>query len=240
MADRVPNPLRGLSGAALALAGLACVSVALAQSDAPDLSPVVVDRKKATRLVVRQVYPEYPALAKINFIQGQVLVQLLVSSGGRVAQAHVLEGHPILAAATLHAVRGWTYHPLMTARGPAKFLTTVSVNFTLRFRKIDLLPTQAETDLSRQVKPPEVVNRPADPPANSSVHLRVLLSDQGQIIDTQPLKGPPANFEEARKAVEEWTFRPARWGALHVPWYLEVDVPVSDSAIQPAADPGGR
>lgn len=240
MADRVPNPLRGLSGAALALAGLACVSVALAQSEAPDPSPVVVDRKKATRLVERRVFPEYPAVARINFIQGQVLVQLLVSSGGRVAEAHVLEGHPILAAATLDAVRGWTYHPLMTARGPSTFLTTVSVNFTLRSRKTDLFPTQAETFLSRQVKPPEVLKMPVDPATNASVRLRVLLGDQGQIIDTQPLKGSPVDFEEARKAVEEWTFRPARWGALHVPWYLEVDVPVSDSAIQPAGDPGGR
>ena len=240
MADRVPNPLRGLIGAALALAGLACVSVALAQGEAPDQSPVVVDRKKATRLLVRQVFPEYPAVARINFIQGQVLVQLLVSSGGRVSQAHVLEGHPILAAAALHAVRGWTYHPLMTASGPSTFLTTVSVNFTLRSHKTDLFPTQAETFLNRQVKPPEVLNMRVDPPTNSSVRLRVLLSDQGQIIDTQPLKGSPADFEEARKAVEEWTFRPARWGALYVPWYLEVDVPVSDSAIQPAADPSGR
>lgn len=241
MANRFPNALRGLSGAALALAGLASVSCALAQSEAPPPSPVVLDRKQATRLAVRRNFPDYPALAKVNFIQGEVRVQLLVSPQGRVVEAHVLEGHPILAAATLGAVRGWTYRPLMTASGPATFLTTVSVTFTLRAHNTDtLLPPQAETFLSRQVKPPEVLNMPADPPSNSSVRLRVLLGDQGQIIDTQPLKGPPADFQEARKAVEEWKFQPARWGALHVPWYLDVDVPVQDSAILPAPKTGGQ
>ena len=239
MADRFSNALRGLSGVALALAGLASVSCALAQSEAPSPSPVVLDRKKATRLVVRRDFPEYPPLAKVNFIQGEVRVQLLVSPEGKVVEAHVLEGHPILAAATLRAVREWTYRPLMTASGPATFLTTVSVTFTLRGRKAEgIFPTQAETFLSRQVKPPEVLDMPADPPSKSSVRLRVLLSDQGQIIDAQPLKGPPAGFQEARKAVEGWKFRPARWGALHVPWYLEVDVPVQDSTILPALNPG--
>jgi hypothetical protein len=145
-----------------------------------------------------------------------------------------------LAAAALHALRRWTYHPLLTARGTAAFLTTVNMNFTLRPRKNDLLPPKAETDLSRQVKPPEILNRPPDPPTNASVRLRVLLNEQGQVIDVRPLRGPSAVFEVARKTVEQWSFRPARWGTLRVPWYLEVEVPVSDSLSQNSDDAGGQ
>jgi TonB family protein len=240
MANCFTNPPYRLSVAAIVLFCLASATPAPAQSEAPVLPPTVLDRKKATRLVVHQVVPEYPALAKVNYIQGQVRVELLVSRDGQVAEAHVIQGHPILAASALHALRRWSYHPLLTARGAVAFLTTVNMNFTLRPRKNDSLPPQAETDLSRQVKPPEILQRPPDPPTNASVRLRVLLNDQGQIIDVRPLKGPSASFEEARKTVEQWTFRPARWGTLRVPWYLEVEVPVSDSFAQDSAEPSGQ
>jgi hypothetical protein len=38
-----------------------------------------------------------------------------------------------------------------------------------------------------------------------------------------------------------WTIRPAHWGSLPIPSYLEVDVPVSESSIaQATGSPGGR
>jgi TonB family protein len=197
-------------------------------------------RRQATRLLINQVTPEYPPLARVNYIQGRVSIEMLVSGEGRVARAHVLQGHPILAAAALRAVRRWLYRPLLTARGPATFLTTVNLNFTLRSKEQNLLPLQPERDLARQVKPPEVLSRVLDAGCTSYVHMRILLNDEGQVIDSQPLQGPPAQFEEARRAVERWAFGPARWGALRLPWYLEVDVPVTDPAVRSAAaDPSG-
>jgi len=225
-------------------AGLLCLAGAaplLAQTAAGGHPPVVVGRREATRLLVNQVAPEYPPLARVNYIQGQVRVEVLVSREGRVAQAHVLQGHPLLAAAALRAVRRWLYRPFVTASGPATFLTTVNLKFILRSKKLDQVPLQPEADLRRQVKPPEVLTGRVDPGCASSVHLRVLLNDDGQVIDTQPLKGSPSQFEEAQKAVEQWTFHPARWGTLPVPWYLEVDVPVADPAVcTTAADPEGQ
>ncbi len=212
-----------------------------AQSTAVAPTPIVLDNKKASHLVLNQVVPEYPALAKINYIQGQVRVQLTVSPEGQVAHAHVVRGHPILAASALKAIRRWLYRPLITSLGPAAFLTTIDMNFSLRVRKLDLLPRQAERDLDRQVKPPEVLQRPADPSPASWVRLRLLLSDNGQVIDSEPVKGGVAEFESAKHTLESWTFQPAHWGTLSVPWYLEVDVPVSSSSFhQAAADPGGR
>ena len=38
-------------------------------------------------------------------------------------------------------------------------------------------------------------------------------------------------LSEARQVVDGWTFRPASWGTLAVPWYLEVDVPGGDSFL---------
>jgi TonB family protein len=84
-----------------------------------------VGGRQATRLLINRVDPAYPPLAKVNYIEGQVDIEMLVSDQGRVAWAHVLQGNPILAVPALRAVRRWLYRPLVTARGPAAFLTTV-------------------------------------------------------------------------------------------------------------------
>jgi TonB family protein len=202
----------------------------------------ILDTKKATRLLLSQVRPEYPALAKMNYIQGQVRVQLVVSAAGSVARAHVLSGNPILAAAVLNSVHTWRYRPFVVKGDSTSFATTVDVNFTLRLKQIDLPPAQAESDFRRQVKPPEVLARPektasAGPP----VRLRLLVNAEGKVIDSRMLKGIPSLFEGARKSIERWSFRPARWGALSVPWYLDVDVPVYSAPAQAAArSPSGR
>jgi TonB family protein len=202
----------------------------------------VLDSKEASHMLLNQVPPEYPALAKVNYIQGRVRVQLVVSPAGTVANAHVLSGNPLLAAAVLNSVRLWRYHPFVSKGDFASFATRVEVNFTLRIRQMDLPPTQAESDFRRQVKPPEVLTRPekaasTDPP----VRLRLLVSAEGKVIDSEILKGIPSQFEGARKSIEQWSFRPARWGALSVPWYLDVDVPVYNAPAEVGTrSPSGR
>jgi TonB family protein len=207
------------------------------QPQLPDLGT-----KEAAHLLLSQVLPEYPVLAKVNYIQGRVRVRLTVSPAGAVASTHVLSGNPLLAAAVLDSVRSWRYRPLVATRGPTAFTTRVDVNFALRIRKVEHAPTQAESDFSRQVKPPEVLTRPertvsTDP----SVRVRLLVSAEGKVIDSQILKGIPSQFERVRKSIERWSFRPARWGTLSVPWYLDVDVPLGHTAAQAGiGSPSGR
>jgi outer membrane biosynthesis protein TonB len=169
-------------------------------------------------------------------------VQLVVSAAGSVAGAHVLSGNPLLAAAVLNSVRMWHYRPLVAQGGSTSFATAVDVNFTLRTRKMDLVPAQAESDFRRQVKPPEVLARPEKTASTEpSVRLRLLVNAEGKVIDAEILNGVPSLFEGARKSIEGWSFRPARWGALSVPWYLDVDVPVYNAPSQPGTrSPSGR
>jgi TonB family protein len=189
--------------------------------------------KEASHLLLSQVPPEYPVLARMNYIQGRVGVQLVVSPAGTVASAHVLSGNPLLAVAVLNSVRLWRYRPFVARGASTAFITRVEVNFALRIRKMDLAPTQAESDFRRQVKSPEVLTRPEQTASTDpSVRVRLLVSAEGRVIDLEILKGIPSQFERARKSIEQWSFRPARWGALSVPWYLDVDVPVGQTAAQ--------
>jgi TonB family protein len=214
---------------------------AWAQSPKGQQQLPVLDTIAASRLCLNQVPPEYPTLAKVNYIEGRVRVQLVVSSAGTVTSAHVLSGNPLLAAAVLNSVRMWRYRPLVAKGGPSSFATRVEVNFALRRRKMDYRPLEAESDFGRQVKPPEVLRGPeegasSDPP----VRVRLLVNAEGKVIDSGILKGVPSQLEKARKNIERWSFRPARWGALSVPWYLDVDVPVHSSPAQAGtASPSG-
>lgn len=199
---------------------------------APHLTaPVVLNEKAARGILVSPVFPEYPPVARLNYIQGKVRLQLLVSREGKVTAAHVVKGNPILAVSALKAVREWLYRPFQTASGPAEFLVAVEVKFALQYRKIRLFPPRAEQDFNRQVRAPEIVAKPDVPRPSSAVRLRVLVNEEGRPVDYELLSGQPLAFSKARQVVDGWKFRPARWGTLAVPWYLEVDVPGGDSFL---------
>ena len=207
------------------IAGCLCATLS-ARAQTPELPPTRLDSKAASKLLKTRDRPVYPPVAKLNFIQGSVRLQVLVSTDGRVREAHVLDGHPILAASALHSVRNWLFRPFRTKAGPTPFSTLVDIVFSLQIRKLMPFPSHPEEYLDRQVKPPEIVDSPSGPTDGELVRLRILVGDEGQAIDTRPLGGQSAHFAAARKVVSCWTFKPARWGALAVPWYLDVDVPV--------------
>jgi TonB family protein len=208
---------------------------------APNVLPVLVDRKQAASMLLTQSAPEYPPVAKVNYIEGRVMVELTVSGKGNVTDAHVLNGNAILAVSALKAIRRWIYHPLSTPSGPAEFITTVRVNYSLHSRAAELTPQRAEQDFLRQVKPPQVMRPPEDAPSGDVVHVRLLINDQGQVVDTEftPLGG--VQLAAAREILQGWTFRPAHWGNLPIASYVEIDIPLGAASIARAtASPGTR
>jgi len=53
------------------------------------------------------VPPEYPPLAKMARIQGDVVLEVTIDEDGKVTNLEVESGHPLLAKAALDAVRQW-------------------------------------------------------------------------------------------------------------------------------------
>jgi TonB family protein len=207
--------------------------------DKPDL--VVLKQKAASRFILRQPAPKYPAVARMNYIQGKVRMLATVGEDGNVLEVHALEGHPFLALAALKAVSNWLYRPADQRNGPREFLTIVEVHFSLHFKRLEQVPSTPERDLKRQIHPPKLLERPADSAHAVHVPLRVLVDSQGDAVDSLPLEEGSPLLAKARRIVDGWRFQPARWGALRVPWYLDVDVPVETlSAMQSAAETGGR
>lgn len=76
--------------------------------------------------------PEYPPLAKINHIEGQVTLQATISKTGTVEALHVIQGSPSLRSAAIDAVRNWRYTPYLANDHPIEVVTIVYVDFSLK------------------------------------------------------------------------------------------------------------
>ena len=88
--------LRGVLVATVVAMGSVGTPVA-AQSQTIGEQPVALESKTASKLLVKQVTPEYPSIARVNYIRGQVRMLITVGPSGRVSLAHVVQGHPFLA-----------------------------------------------------------------------------------------------------------------------------------------------
>ena len=75
--------------------------------------------------------PTYPKLASLTHMQGNVMMQAVISKEGTVESVHVLKGHRLLRSAATNAVRAWRYRPYLVNGRPVEVATIVSVEFTL-------------------------------------------------------------------------------------------------------------
>lgn len=82
-------------------------------------------------LLIHQVKPSYPPLARQARIQGIVVLQAVIGKDGSIQNLKVVSGHPMLAPAALEAVKQWKYKPYYLNGEPVEVDTTINVNFTL-------------------------------------------------------------------------------------------------------------
>jgi TonB family protein len=64
-------------------------------------------------------------------MQGNVVMQAIISRNGTVESVHVIKGHRLLRGAATSAVRAWRYRPYLINGRPVEVATIVSVDFTL-------------------------------------------------------------------------------------------------------------
>lgn len=83
----------------------------------------------ANGLKVHDVQPVYPLEARINHIQGQVLLQATIGKDGLIHDLKVMSGDPVLAEAAKGAVEQWRYRPYVLEGRPVEVETTIKVVF---------------------------------------------------------------------------------------------------------------
>ena len=219
-----------------------CASATVRAEDygtGPAALPAVINCKRARRLILSRPMPEYPTVAKLNYLQGQVLLEIVVDRKGKVANVHVLNGNAVLAAAAVTTTRQWLYRPLATAKGPLGFVTTVTLKYSLHYRGSPLAALQAEQEFLRHVEPAKTEPHGQDLPAEAVVHMRLLVNDRGQVVDRQAPPMDRPRYEALCLKVRGWTIQPARWSGLPIASYFDVNVPIGAPPVTQAAGTPG-
>jgi protein TonB len=80
---------------------------------------------------IRKVQPPCPPIAKAARAQGAVQIQVTISEEGRVIEAEVISGHPLLRDAALQAAKQWIFKPTELSGVPVKVQGILTFNFAL-------------------------------------------------------------------------------------------------------------
>jgi TonB family protein len=94
-------------------------------------SPVAGGRMKEPQLVSRSV-PIYPAVARQAAIEGQVAIDAVIDTTGKLTSMKVVSGPLLLQQAALDSLRNWKYEPGYLDDKPVPVRTSITVKFRLR------------------------------------------------------------------------------------------------------------
>ncbi len=83
----------------------------------------------AEGLKTHTVNPKYPREAREQGIQGDVILQATIDTKGNITNLKVAQGDPILAAASIEAVKQWRYRPYVLNGEPVEVETTIKIQF---------------------------------------------------------------------------------------------------------------
>src|SRR5262245_8647667 len=81
--------------------------------------------------IIRKVTPIYPSIAKRTGIEGQVVLEAVISRAGRIENLRAISGHPWLAEAARVAVNQWEFRPYILNGTPIEVVTRITVDFKL-------------------------------------------------------------------------------------------------------------
>jgi protein TonB len=104
-------------------------AVAAARAKAK-VAPLRVGGRISTPTKIKDVKPEYPAIAQAARVTGAVVIEATIGEDGKVIDAKVVRSIPMLDQAALDAVRQWEYFPTLLNGVPVPVLVTVTINFT--------------------------------------------------------------------------------------------------------------
>jgi TonB family protein len=81
--------------------------------------------------LLTRVVPKYPEQARLQRIQGPVVMKALVGKDGSVQDVRVIGGAAELVQAAVDAVRQWRFQPHLLKGNPVEFETQVTLRFSL-------------------------------------------------------------------------------------------------------------
>jgi protein TonB len=90
-----------------------------------------VDPADQQKRLLISVAPEYPDVARLAGIEGDVTLRIFVGQDGAIRDVAPVSGPPVLARAAMRAVEQWRYLPALSNGHPLDVVTTVRLAFRL-------------------------------------------------------------------------------------------------------------
>ncbi len=78
---------------------------------------------------IRYVPAQYPDVARPAHIQGDVVLQAIISDQGKIDGVTIVSGHPLLTPAAIDAVKQWRYYPYLLNNQAVEVETVVTIQF---------------------------------------------------------------------------------------------------------------
>jgi len=95
---------------------------------------VAADELRIQPVAISKVMPQYPPVARVRGVEGQVVLEAIVATDGHIEpDVSVIQSVPLLDAAAIAAVRQWRFRPVRDRDGtPLRVTLRVPVRFVLR------------------------------------------------------------------------------------------------------------
>jgi TonB family protein len=90
-----------------------------------------VDPVNQQSRLIHSIAPEYPDVARLAGIEGDVVLRIFVGRDGSIRDINPVSGPPVLARAAMRAVEEWRYAPALVNGRPVEVITSVTLAFRL-------------------------------------------------------------------------------------------------------------
>ena len=104
---------------------------AVESDPARDQHRVRISSGIAERLVIYNPAPQYPQMARIAHITGDVVLKITIDRTGQVRDIAATEGHPILIQSSIDAVKQWKYRPYVLNGEAVEVESTVKLKYQM-------------------------------------------------------------------------------------------------------------
>jgi len=80
---------------------------------------------------IKKATPEYPALARTAHIKGDIVLSIVIDESGKVENAYIVSGHPLLQQSALKAAQKWEFKTTIVEKTPVKVQGKLTFRFVL-------------------------------------------------------------------------------------------------------------
>lgn len=209
--------------AALVVAALVC-SPQPAGLHAAEDQPLQVGGNVLAPELVERVEPVYPEAARRQRVFGNVILEGVIDTEGKVESVAVLRSIPLLDESAVEAVRQYKYKPATRDGRPVRVVITILVSFPETSADAPAAPgspgsaADRPLEVTGNVQPPVLVSKVAPvyskearrAGVQGTVILRATIDAEGNVASVAVARSVPMLDDAAVKAVKQWKYTPAR------------------------------